>query len=181
MSFWRTSVTDFREQAEALRRGRCGVVEIADQQLVKIELRPLARRASWLEVRLWGPLAHERRCGNRCWLYYRQPRRFPQFLVLDYVVSARAATLATFRGALSVLDEIARLKQSDALLCDVASSRISDRLLARWGWVPQAGSWGHRQFIKRFYGTFPVRDELGNRVLAGQGAKPANGQLTLCR
>ena len=58
------------------------------------------------------------------------------FLLLDYAISTRGTTLATIRGALCVLDELARLKRSDAILCDVATMRISDRLLARWGWAP---------------------------------------------
>lgn len=180
MSLWQTSVTDWNAQANDLRRGRCGMVEIVEQRLTRVVLRPMARRASRVEVRLWGPIAHRWRPGNRCWLYYRQPRRFPQFLVLDYVVSTRAATLATFRGALGVLDEIARLKGSDALLCDVASTRISDRLLSRWGWAPHAQGRGHRHFIKRFYGTYPARDELANPVLAGLVREPGVPQLTLC-
>jgi len=35
-----------------------------------------------------------------------------------------------------VLDEIARIKGADALLCEVANFRISDRLMTRWGWTP---------------------------------------------
>ena len=94
---------------------------------------PFARRASQIEARTWGRLMHHLRRGNRCWLYYRQPRRLPQFLVLDYVISTRESTLATFRGALNILDDLARAEGSDAILCDVATGRISDRLLARWG------------------------------------------------
>ena len=39
---------------------------------------------------------------------------------------------------------IARLKGSDAILCDASNLRISDRLLARWGWTPHAASLGRR-------------------------------------
>ena len=62
--------------------------------------------------------------------------------------------LETFRRALTALDEIARIKRSDALLADVSNLRISDRLLARWGWVPHCPSRWHRHFIKRFYGSY---------------------------
>ncbi len=109
---------------------------------------------------------HRLRRGNRCWLYYRQPRRLPQFLVLDYVISTRESTLATFRGALGILDDLARLKRSDAILCDVATGRISDRLLARWGWEPHTAGRRHRQFIKRFYGSYPAPAVLAAAVLA---------------
>jgi hypothetical protein len=56
-----------------------------------------------------------------------------------------------------VLDEVARLKASDAILCDVWNWRISDRLLARWGWQPHKPDRWHRHFIKRFYGVYPPR------------------------
>jgi hypothetical protein len=54
-----------------------------------------------------------------------------------------------------VLDEIARLKRSDALLCDVSNWRISERLMARFGWEPHCPSRWHRHYIKRFYGEYP--------------------------
>ena len=64
-------------------------------------------------------------------------------------MTTRDADYATFRAALTALDEIARLKGIDALLCDAANLRLSDRFLARLGWVPHAPMPGHRNFIKR--------------------------------
>jgi hypothetical protein len=58
---------------------------------------------------------------------------------------------------LAILDEIARLKQSDALLCDAISERITTRLLSREGWEPHCPSLFHRHYIKRFYGVYPPR------------------------
>ena len=40
-------------------------------------------------------------------------------------------------------------KNADALLCDAANLKISDRLLARFGWEAHAPMLGHRNFIKR--------------------------------
>ena len=70
-----------------------------------------------------------------------------------------------------VLDQIARLKRTDALLCDIAGSRISDRLMSRFGWEPHKPQRWHRNYIKRFYGQYPAptaacpastaRDEAG--------------------
>jgi hypothetical protein len=74
------------------------------------------------------------------------------------MVSSRDCTLATFRGALDVLDAIARIKRSDAILCDACNGRISDRLFARWGWVPHTSDRRHRNFIKRFYGEYGEAD-----------------------
>ena len=177
----RIRASDWHQQCELLRQSRYGLIEVAGQRLVSVSVRRWARRPSWLEVSAWGRLAHRWREGDHCWLYYRQPRQSPQYLVLDYVISARDTRLATFRGALVLLDEIARIKQSDALLCDVAASRISDRLLARWGWAPHAPSRWHRQYIKRFYGQYPPPDALVWQLLASDATTRPTVQLALCR
>jgi hypothetical protein len=179
--FSSTVVTDWSQQADALRSGTYGVIEVRDERLVGIRIRPFARRASRIEACLWGRLAHRLREGNHCWLYYRQPRRCPGFLMLDYVISARHTTLATARGALVLLEEIARLKGSDALLCDVATARISQRLLSRWGWAPHASRRWHRNYIKRFYGRYPDRDPLIDVLLASDRSRSCAAQLALCR
>ena len=68
--------------------------------------------------------------------------------------------MATVCRALAVLDEIARLKQSDAILCEVANWRISREMLARFGWVPHCPSRWHRHYIKRFYGEYPAEQRI---------------------
>jgi hypothetical protein len=77
-------------------------------------------------------------------------------LALKYLVSTRGASFATLRAALDALDQLAKLKRSDALLCDAANARLSDRLLHRFGWAPHKPQWRRRNFIKRFYGVYPV-------------------------
>jgi hypothetical protein len=142
-------VTDFAAEADRLRRRGCGVIETAGGRLVRVVLRPFPKIATALGSRLFGRLAHRLRRGTRCRLYFNQSRRFPQFLALRYVVTTRDADYATFRAALTALDEIARLRGIDALLCDAANLRLSDRFLQRLGWVPHAPMPGHRNFIKR--------------------------------
>ncbi len=143
--------------ADVLRRGRFGMIETVDGRLSRIRLRPWPKGGSLLEARVWGRLWHERRSGNRCRLFYNQPWGSANFLTLRYVVSTRDCTLATFHGALVVLDEIARIKGSDAIVCDACNRRISDRLLARWGGEPHTSDRRHRNFIKRFYGVYPAQ------------------------
>jgi hypothetical protein len=70
-------------------------------------------------------------------------------LALPYTISHRDTTLASIRRALAVLDEIARLKGTLSIVCDVSNARISDRLLKRWGWEPHAPMRWHRNYIKR--------------------------------
>ena len=71
--------------------------------------------------------------------------------------TAAGTSYATFRKALATLDQIAEIKRSDALLCDASSQRLSERFLQRMGWEPHAPRWGHRNYIRRFYGVYPQR------------------------
>ena len=57
--------------------------------------------------------------------------------------------------ALDVLDHIAWLKGSDAMMCDVGTWRITTKLIGRYGWQPHCPSRWHRHYIKRFYGEYP--------------------------
>lgn len=76
-------------------------------------------------------------------------------MVLDYIRSGPKTRLATLRGACQILDEVARLRQSVAILAHVSTDAISDRLLMRWGWEPHATNLAGRHWIKRFYGRHP--------------------------
>ena len=149
------TVTDLRHETEVIRRRRYGVIEMVDERFKRIVLRPWPKKITLFEHWLWADRCHARRRGNRTWLYYNQPLGHSNFLAFTYGLSAAQTTLATVRGALMVLDEIARIKESDAIVCEVVNSRISDRLLTRWGWEPlgEQGGW-RRRFIRRFYGDF---------------------------
>ena len=140
---------------DSLRRGRYGVIEVIDGRLTAIHLRRIPKIISALEIETLGQRRHRHKPGNRCLVYYNQPRACPNYLALKYVVSQRDCTFATIHRAAEALDEVARIKQSDALLCDVWNARISDRLLSRWGWEPHKPQRWHRHYIKRFYGVYP--------------------------
>jgi len=148
-------VRDLERQSDVLRRRAYGVICVADERLVDIRLRPWPKIISGTEILLLGNLFHSRAVGNSCWLYYNQPCRHRRFLALKYVISSRHTSFKTFRSSLVVLDQIARIKGSDAIVCEVRNLRISDRLLRRWGWQPHVPSSRRRHFIKRFYGTYP--------------------------
>jgi hypothetical protein len=161
--FWTHDITDFWAHAQRIRSGRYGVIDVRDGKLFRVRLRPFPKIVSIAEVVFAGRGYHAHVGGDRCLLFYNQPRRFSNFIALKYIVSSRDTTLASAHGALVVLDEIARIKQTDALLCDVSNFRISDRLLQRWGWEPHRPSRWRRHHIKRFYGTYP--DNAGSTVL----------------
>jgi hypothetical protein len=150
------TITDLVAGAELLRRRWYGVIEMVDGRFREVRLRPFPKTISAPEIVLFGNGFHSRAHGDRYWLYYNQPRRFPNFLVLKYIVSSREASFGSLARALDVLDYIARLKQSDAMLCDVGNWRISTKMLGRWGWEPHCPSRWHRHYIKRFYGEYPA-------------------------
>ena len=145
---------DLSADADLLRQRRYGVIEVRGGRLAAIHLRPWPKFVSLLDV-FFGNWYHDHMPGDHVRLYYNQPRRFPNFLTLKYVISARGTSWATFHRALATLDEIARIKSSDALLCDAANFRISPRLMAREGWERHTSSRWHRNYIKRFYGEYP--------------------------
>jgi hypothetical protein len=169
------TVTDLDEGAEVLRRRAYGVIEAVGGQFRRVVLRPWPKLVSLPEILLLGRWRHRRRNSDRTLLYYNQPRRLPNFLAVAYVVSSKGASYRTSRRALETLDEIARLKQTDAIVCDVSNWRISRRALARWGWEPHCPSRWHRHYIKRFYGNYPEppawRVSAGHRTACQEDAE----------
>ena len=156
MSFFTTTIDDWNADRETLVRGRYGVIETAAGRLVAVHLRPWPKLLSWPELWPAGPAYHARGVADRCLLYYNQPRRFSNFLALKYVVSTQGTSYATLCAASIALDRIAELKRTDAILCDAANTRLSDRFLRRFGWEPHKPERWRRNFIKRFYGEYPA-------------------------
>lgn len=152
---WQT-IEHWEDAQSAIHTRRYGVIETAAGKLVAIHFRPWPKLFAWPELWPVGPAYHARGKKDHCLLYYNQPWRYPNFLALKYVATTLGTSYATFRAALTVLDAVAQLKQSDALLCDAFNSRISDRSLNRMGWQPHKPQRWHRNYIKRFYGQYPA-------------------------
>lgn len=150
--------------------GLAPVTDIATQQQVLLERRSgciLVNRGHLSAVfgRWWPYLGNQlrtawdqrfRRAGeDRCELFYHSPWSAPQFLTLSYISSSEQTSLSSIYAATLVLDEIARIKGSLAIVCHVTNDKISDRLMTRWGWEAHCREWSGRHFIKRFYGNYP--------------------------
>jgi hypothetical protein len=148
-------IADLAQGAEIIRRRRFGMIEVVDGTILRIVIRPWPKVVSIPEVMLIGVWRHRRRSGDCIRLYYNQPWRFSNYLVLKYAESARNTSLGTVNEALAAFDEIARLKGSDALLCEITNRRITTELVRRWGWEPHCPSSWRRHYIKRFYGSYP--------------------------
>jgi len=151
MAWWFETITDLKSGAEALRDRRYGIIEAREGRLFHVRLRPFPKIASVPEVFWLGGWYHRLVSGDRCRLYYNQPRRFSNYLAVMSIVSARDTSLGTIRRVLATLDEIARIKGVDALLCDAANWRLSTAIMCRWGWEPHCPSFWHRHFIRRFH------------------------------
>src|SRR5262245_19280544 len=118
------TIHDLKNDAELLRRRRYGVIEMVEGRLNRVVLRPWPKIPLWAEARFWGNWRHRWQAGKVCRLYYNEPYGRDRFLTLAYVESDREGSLASFRGALDVLDTIAHIKGSDFLVTDVANARI---------------------------------------------------------
>lgn len=151
------TITDLADstQADRLRARRYGVIETTSGELTRIVLRPWPRLWCLRELAPVGPRWRPEGPTDRCRLYFNQPRRHEAFLALRYVAATPGTSYATFRAALTALDAIAAIKGVDAIVCDVANHRLSERFLKRMGWESHAPRWGHRNYIRRFYGNFP--------------------------
>lgn len=124
-----------------------------------------AGRLRWVSGRWWPHLGNLMQVywdttirnmqQDRCELFYHQAMGSSKFITLSYVHSGPRTSLSSLYAATLVLDEIARLKQAQAIVCNVTNDRISDRLFQRWGWTAHCPDWSGRHFIKRFYGQYP--------------------------
>ena len=144
---------DIVRDANRIASWRCGRIVTESARLVGIYGRWWPCHGNWLQV-LWDQ--HVRTAQrDQCTIFYYQPIGSPSFLTLSYVHSGARTTLSTFYLSTLALDEIARLRGADAIVCNVTNDRITDRLMHRWGWKTHCHQWRGRHFIKRFYGCYP--------------------------
>lgn len=151
---WQT-FDDWHAAHDAIRSRRYGVIETSAGRFVAIHFRPWPKLLSWPEIWPVGSSYHARGQADRCLLYFNQPLMHSRYLALKYLVSTAGTSSATVLAAMTMLDAVAEIKRSDAILCDVANARFSDRLISRMGWQSHKPQRWHRNYIKRFYGDYP--------------------------
>ncbi len=155
MRRWFETVTDLNASAATLSERRYGVIEVIDGRLTQIVLRPWPKRVWLFQAWIAARLQHKYLGGDRCWLYYNQPRLTPAYLAVPYMLSAHETRLTSIQCAVQTLEQIAAIKGCDAILCDAANPRITDRVMRRFGYVSHAPMWLHRNYIKRLYESRP--------------------------
>lgn len=145
--------TNPRRDADKVRRWRCGRIVMRDGRLVEVQRRLMTGNVSIAQV--WWQAKYGRSDDNVCWIDYHQPFRSSGFLTLDYIRAGNRAGYRSFSGAAHVLDDIAHLCGSVAIVAHVTNSQISDRLLQRLGWQRHLENWNGRHWIRRFYDGYP--------------------------
>lgn len=153
---WFDSETDLTDPLRKIFSRAYGTIVVQQQSFQSIRFKPWPKLISYHGVQHQEKQKHQAdNSDDTCLLYYNQPFFHKNFLALKYIISHRGTSFRTFRLAVRILDEVARIKRSDALVCEVTNQRISDRLLTRWGWEEHLQESRGRHFIKRFYGEYP--------------------------
>ena len=86
---------------------------------------------------------------NSCHVFFSFPRKAPGFLTVNYFRTGAQTEYSTILFATQVIEQIARIRACRAIVCQVISKRISERLMKRWGYVPHAKSLGAGHYIRR--------------------------------
>lgn len=149
------TVLDLDRQAALVRDARHGVIEAIEGRFSRLVLRPWPKLVSLADVYLFGPWFHRRLRRDRCLLYFDQPWGSPNYLAVKYFLAYGGTSYASIVAARRAIDEVARIKGSDALVCHVGNGRLSARIMARWGWEPLNDSPRCSLFVRRFYGQYP--------------------------
>ncbi len=149
------TVFDLESGQAAIRHRAYGIIEVSAGRLSRIAFRPWPKIFTADDVLVRSQFSHRWLVRDACRVYFNQPLAHQRYLAIKYIISNFGTKLATLRCAMLVADEVARIKRVDAIVCHVASSKISDRLMKRLGWERHLENSPKRQFIKRFYGTFP--------------------------
>jgi len=84
-----------------------------------------------------------------CRAYYAFPRRAPGYMTVIYAHSGPNTHYRTLYRGVKVMEDIARLRNTKAMVCESVNARVDERLLNRWGYVKHAVSLGGNHYIKR--------------------------------
>ena len=149
------TIRDLNANQDVLRKRPYGVIEAVKGKFVRVQLRPWPKYASLLEAHWLRGMRSKRHEQDVCRVFYNQPLGHRNYLTLSYIESSLNTQMRTVYAALDVLNQIAFIKRSDAMLAEVTNKRITDRLLVRRGWERHTEQKRQRHWIKRFYGSYP--------------------------
>ncbi len=170
-------IDSIKPNEKIIRHRPYGVIETRNGRFSSIRFRPWPKLVSATEAAIWGAIKNNSTSHDRCQIYFNQPIGHRKFIALKYIESSTGTTLATLWRAMQTLDEVARIKRTDAILGHVTNQRISDRLMERWGWERHLTKNKGRHFIKRFYGKYPgdQKTDFSQKVPAIVGPQSVSG------
>ena len=155
-------ILDVESNIAKLRQRRYGAIEVIDGQLQAVHLKPWPKVISAAEINLFGRRTHHKVPQDRCVLYYNQPWFHSNFLALKYILSNFGASYASFLRTTQILDQVAFIKKSAAIVCEASNIRLSGRLMNRLGWERHLPGSQRRHFIRRFYGEYPEHAKIAS-------------------
>ena len=141
------SVSSVDGNSEKIRSWNYGELELSDGRLIRIVPRWWPRLGSQWEA--FQDNYIRTLPVDFCRAYYAFPRRAPGFMSVLYAQSGPKTQYKTLYRAVVVMDEIAKLRDAQAIVCQTISPRASERLMNRWGYIRHAQSLGENHFIKR--------------------------------
>lgn len=146
-SFGLSNVDSIHGSHDRIRTWRYGEVEVSNGEVVAIYPRWWPRVGSQWES--WQDSVHRTLPTDSCRAYYAFPRRAPGFMSVLYARSGPGTQYKSIARAASAMDEIARIRDAQAIVCQMISERGTERLMKRWGYVRHAFSLGDNHYIKR--------------------------------
>ena len=87
--------------------------------------------------------------ADSCRAYFAFPVRAPGYMTVLYARGGPNMQYKTIYQAVLAMDEIAKLRDSKAIVCQVISERGTERLMNRWGYVRHAAKLRDNHYIKR--------------------------------
>ena len=152
--------TDFRLASFALRpvatieeyanfkTWRYGEIEVTSGSLVAIHRSWWPRIGSQYEA--YRDSYNRTLPSDSCRAYFAFPFRAPGYMSILYALGGPNMQYKTIYQAVLVMDQIAQVRESKAIVCQVISERGTERLMNRWGYVRHASKLGDNHYIKRF-------------------------------
>ena len=141
------SVDSIQDHSERIKSWRYGEIDVSRGELVAISPRWWPRFGSQWES--WQDSYFKTLPVDTCRAYYSFPKRAPGFMSVLYAHSGPGTKYKTILRTVTAMEEIATLRDAQAIVCQLVSARGNDRLMKRWGYVPHAFSLGDNHYIKR--------------------------------
>ena len=140
-------VTDIDQSQHRIQGCRYGEIELKNGALHRVYPRWWPRMGSQWESVMDSYI--RQLPEDYCRVYYAFPMRSPGFMSVLYAHSGPNTSYRTVYKGVTVVDEIAGIRNARAIVCQATNTRLTERLMRRLGYVRHASSLGSNHYIKR--------------------------------